>query len=128
MRRAGIAATCLLALLFALPTVVQGTPTPTPTPLPSLTPTQTLRPIQSTPTSSYQYLRITPTLLPLTPAPLPAEFDLTDASGNFADTVINMYRVINSLFGIGDMLSFFVVGLFVVLLLVRTLKRLNNDD
>ncbi|MCE7947210.1 MAG: hypothetical protein DYG88_07250 [Chloroflexi bacterium CFX4] len=122
----GIAA-CLI-LLLALPTVAQGTPTPTPTPLPSLTPTQTLRPIQSTPTSSYQYLRITPTPLPLTPAPLPAEFDLTDASGNFADTVINMYRGINSLFGIGDMLSFFVVGLFVVLLLVRTLKRLNKDD
>ena len=68
-----------------------------------------------------------------TPTPLPAPnatpisgFQL--AGGTFADTAINMYRYVNNVFRVGDLVSFILVGLFVALLLMRTLRRLNSHD
>jgi hypothetical protein len=116
----------LLLTLPAMSALAQATPTRTPTPMPSITPTATFRPTQPTPTSAYQYLRITPTPLPLPNATPISGFQL--AGGNFADSAINMYRYINRAFGIGDFVSFIIVGAFVAVLLVRTLRRLNSHD
>jgi hypothetical protein len=121
-----VAIGALLLTLPAMSALAQATPTRTPTPMPSITPTATFRPTQPTPTSAYQYLRITPTPLPPPNATPIAGFQL--AGGTFADTAINMYRYVNNVFRVGDLVSFILVGLFVALLLMRTLRRLNSHD
>lgn len=109
MRIALFALTLLLILTIPGAALAQG---------PTATPTPTLRPIPSTPTSVYLYLRPTPTLLTVVPSGIVINFE-TDPT-LVADLTINMYRYFNKDHMIdllaSIMLAFVAVGILIKLI------------
>jgi len=102
-----------------------ATPRPTMTPFPTWTATGTLHAAYPTATSKYGGLRMTPTMLHVTPnMTYQALFDSRAAAGNLADNAINEYRVFNGT-GILDMLSFFALLIICISLAVVIFKRLT---
>jgi hypothetical protein len=103
-------------------------PTRTWTPYPTYTPLSTLRPVQPSPTSEYAGLRPTPTPLVVNANPtVRAAFDTRGATGQLADSIINIYRAINTYF-IADIVSFVAVVIVCLWLLVRTYGYLSRTN
>lgn len=107
-----------LLLILAIPGLAISAQGPTETPTP------TLRPIPSTPTSVYLYLRPTPTLLTVVPQGLVINFN-TDPT-LVADLTINMYRYFNK-DHLMDLLASIMLAFVGVGILIKLLGRQTSE-
>ncbi len=121
--RLAIAAFVVVLCLMAKSGVQAQSPTPAPTITPTPGP-------YVAPTGEYQNIRPTPTLLSITPSPIP--IDLSGKAGELADTAINMYRWVNfgatsTTGGVIDFIMFGAMGYFVIRALIYLVNNFRGD-